>query len=376
MLVPLLLAALITAPPPPLQPSPAIPRGRDPWVFRCIFEDRTRMVILAPAEELWVAFNPATCAIQKVWKGEMLLRGKVWDFSQDNSAARGEILAESPSLIWYLPDQPPSVTTSNRIDTDQPVPGRDAASRPHETKIIGARFDTQRQWVFDSDNASITSPTMDLSEWRNIFVAFDETSRRAPFHVELSPDDGQSWNAQSFDSTTHGTSETDWQWNFKQIEPHPKSARLRVVQRNASHNKTLRDLRLFGDRPAWSATINSESYELKPTWRGYTLDPVSQSCILRFTFRLPDSAEVRVHHEFEASILKSTGDITLADRFEIAGLPAATSLELQLPIPARLADYRPSGSCELRSISNKPTLIFRGNGPTTLVTVLKREAAR
>src|SRR5688500_19227121 len=79
-------------------------RGRDPWVFRSVFEDRTRMVLLAPAPNWWMAFNPETCAMHKVWRGKMDYRGKVWDFSQENSRADGRIYFGSPSEIWRLPN--------------------------------------------------------------------------------------------------------------------------------------------------------------------------------------------------------------------------------------------------------------------------------
>jgi hypothetical protein len=58
---------------PPARPDPLhailVSRPRDPWVFRCVLDRKPRMVTLALAEDLWVAYDATNCGLARAWKG-------------------------------------------------------------------------------------------------------------------------------------------------------------------------------------------------------------------------------------------------------------------------------------------------------------------
>ncbi|MBX7135900.1 MAG: hypothetical protein K1X67_24795 [Fimbriimonadaceae bacterium] len=237
-------------------------RGRDPWVFRCIFEDRTRMVILAMAKDWWMAFNPETGAMHKIWQGKMDFRGKVWDFSQDNSRAQGKIWLASPNEIWRMSDTPP-IAEGWTAEGVTPVKGG---------------------WRFSTLESTLTSPAVDASGWQRVFLAFDETSRKGRFHVEVS-DAFDRRAPQWFESATHVDNEDAWQWNFKRIE-HP-SAAMRVKVTTKVKGKQLRGLRLYGDRPSW---FDGNGKQLEVRWEGYYLVGQTKSVVLHYRLALPSGA--------------------------------------------------------------------------------------
>lgn len=109
---------------------PGAPAGV-PNVFRCVFEDQPRMVFIRPAANLWVAFNPATCTIDKIWRGGMKFRGKVWDFSQDNCAPSDDALvwAERDRLCGPQQSRPSSGFALHRGPRDHRRGARGMAGR-------------------------------------------------------------------------------------------------------------------------------------------------------------------------------------------------------------------------------------------------------
>ncbi|MGV3616281.1 MAG: hypothetical protein ACO1SV_13185 [Fimbriimonas sp.] len=274
--------------PPAMRPGQG-GRGRDPWTFRTIFEDRTRMLILAPAPDWWMAFNPETGAMHKVWRGKMDFRGKVWDFSQDNSRAAGRIYLASPSEIWRLPDDgklPPGWTAQ------------------------GVTF-ANRNWTF-AEGASLTSPAVDASGWHRVFVAFDETSRKGRFRVTVSGDKPQ-W----FESATSVGSDNDWQWNFKRIE---RPGAEMTVTLESPVAKRLRGLRLYGDRPSW---FDGKGRELVVLWDGYELVRRTEAVKIRFRLRWPSGQEATVVHQ---------PDLTPAgwqEKWRVGGIPKGETLTMR-----------------------------------------------
>lgn len=94
-----LAATILAAPLPAQADSPA--RGRDPWAFRMVLENKTRMLVLALRPDLWAAHNPANGTLHKVWGGGIQFRGKVWDFGQANSLTLGTVyhLAEDAFIL-------------------------------------------------------------------------------------------------------------------------------------------------------------------------------------------------------------------------------------------------------------------------------------
>jgi hypothetical protein len=67
---------------PPARPDPLhailVSRPRDPWVFRCVLDRKPRMVTLALAEDLWVAYDATNCGLARAWKGGVKFDGPVY----------------------------------------------------------------------------------------------------------------------------------------------------------------------------------------------------------------------------------------------------------------------------------------------------------
>lgn len=61
------------------QVPPPPERGRDPWVFRCVLDQKPRMVVIALAQDLWCAYDAQRCSFYAAWKGRVKLQGAVYD---------------------------------------------------------------------------------------------------------------------------------------------------------------------------------------------------------------------------------------------------------------------------------------------------------
>lgn len=293
-------------------------RGRDPWVFRCVFEDRTRMVLITPKPGFWIAFNPETCGVHKIWSGEVDFRGKVYDFSQENSRAKGTFHYAAPNEIWRLPN--PS----------------SAGEKPswRAAGVEGAKDG----WQFAGEGSTITAPTVDLSGWQRVFVAFDETSRKSRFRVEVTrAGKVDQW----FQSATSVEGENNWQWNFKRVER--PGADLGITIR-AETPKKLRNLRLYGDQPVW---MNAGGKPLEVKWEGYELVNQTQGLKVRFSLLLDSRRSVKVEWKPEAT---ATG---WREAWNIGGLPKGEAVVLD-------RDHLAKG------VAGPAKLTFEQNGPSTI----------
>lgn len=74
MLVPLLFLLAQEQRPTPLLPA----RPRDPFVFRCVLDQRPRMVVVALDDELWAAWDTAQGGLYRAWKGGVHFDGPVY----------------------------------------------------------------------------------------------------------------------------------------------------------------------------------------------------------------------------------------------------------------------------------------------------------
>jgi len=54
-------------------------RGRSPWVMRSSLDGRPRMISLALAPELWLAYSTETASIHQLWRGALDFTGAVFD---------------------------------------------------------------------------------------------------------------------------------------------------------------------------------------------------------------------------------------------------------------------------------------------------------
>ncbi len=300
-------------------------RGRDPWVFRCVFEDRTRMVLITPKSGFWLAFNPETCGVHKIWSGEVDFRGKVFDFSQENSRAKGTFHYAAPSEIWRLPN---------------PTQAGESPKWPSEG-VEG----TKDGWQFSGTGSKIEAPTMDLSAWRRVFVAFDETGRMGPFRVELFT--GARLD-QWFHSATSVERETSWQWNFKRIERPGASLGVTI---QSSTPKKLRNFRLYGDQPVW---VDAGGKALDVKWEGYELVKRTQGVRVRFSVFLDPNRAVKVVWSPEVTATGWREDW----RFE--GLPKGESIFL------KRATTSDAVRCSVAELANSGKWTVSQNGSTTI----------
>ncbi len=104
MIALVLTAALLAHPAPargPVAQAPA--RPRDPWVFRCALDGRPRSVVVALADDLWVAYDASGVSLVKAWRGDVHLQGAVYDTVHGpQPVARGPVWAvglEGP--VWF-----------------------------------------------------------------------------------------------------------------------------------------------------------------------------------------------------------------------------------------------------------------------------------
>ena len=285
---------------------PGITAG-SPNVFRCIFEDQPRMVIIRPAPGLWVAFNPATCTIDKIWRGGMKFRGKVWDFSQDNCAPSDD------AVVWAERDR-----TLARLPDDGRV--------PEGWTLQGVEPLAEGGWRFAEPGASIISPPVDACV---AMIAFDETGRESPLRVDVSLDGGATWAARSFLSTMHGTSDTDWQFNFRQITTGQSPMRVRLAVADGRTDKRVRRLRLTQDGPNASLRVLQERLGVNrtPTWRGYERPAASpDAVVLLYDIGAPPTpVRHRIHAESDGQGLR------LIETIDLTGVPPHESFVLWVP---------------------------------------------
>ncbi len=271
--------------------------------------------VVAPGE-VFVAFNPGTCAVQKVWRGGMNFRGKVWDFSQDNCApANAAVMyAQAVSTLVSLPDSPGATGgwTLNGLDGPS-EPGADQG------------------WVFTRPDSSLISPEFDAAGWQRVMVAFDETQRNGPFRVDVSDDGGTTWVAKSFFSTTHGSSDEDWQFDFKLVERPGPRMRVRWTLGPHAADKRIRRVHVFGDRLPWRIAEGTRIVTPTPIWRGYERHDGSAAgpvCTLMFDLRLNDGRAVSVRQSIGSA---ADNPSAVVEEFQVTGLPAQSTLRLDLP---------------------------------------------
>ena len=209
-------------------------RARDPWVFRATFEDRPRQLIIAlgsvgSQKPLWMAFNPSTCAVRKVWRGQVDLRGKVYDFSQENSRAQGDILAELDEELLSMPR-----AAIDGWSTD------------------GVRVEDG--WRFEKDGATVTSPYINYNGFLTRYASFDEFGNKGRISIQMKTQDGKV--SQDFQSSGSGLGANTWQWNYKELQPMNQPHRFVISAAKAEDGKRVRNFRVFGDPIVWRGTLD------------------------------------------------------------------------------------------------------------------------
>lgn len=102
-------------------------RPRDPWVFRCVLDGDPRTIVVALADDLWLAYDAIGCRLIKVWDGDVDFRGAVFDTTHGpQPVSRGETLLVAPNDPgWEW----------------RPAPDRRSGSQKVETRFLGYRFE-------------------------------------------------------------------------------------------------------------------------------------------------------------------------------------------------------------------------------------------
>lgn len=197
-----------------------------PVAFRAVFEDRPRQLVVRFGGEAkdgkFLVFSPDTCAIRKIWQGSVQYRGKVYDFSQDNSSAKGATLFEVNSEALNI-----------RTFGEAPS-GADPA------------------WRFESEGQSVTSKPFAVGAWGPLYLAFEEQGDTGSFEVAVRRQNQDELIQYLSSNTVLGPQA--WQWNYKQIPHREDEIGEWTVEFKAgkiSAPKRLRRIRLFGDRLAW-----------------------------------------------------------------------------------------------------------------------------
>lgn len=259
-------------------------------VFRAVFEDRPRQLILMlpteGAEKVGFVFHPDIGTIRKVWIGSADYRGKVYDFSQNNSRAEGRVIWEANSECLRLAD-----------------------SEPSGWKSEGVRFDGG--WRFGEDGAWMESPVFRYDGLQTAYIGFDELSQSARLEIALI--DAQGKVGTSFGSSM--AQDSGWQWNFKKIPILEGEWRLRIRAEKAADKKAVRNLRVFGDFPAWQITREGSSKKADVRMKGYRIHEGSVTVITQV-----DEAEVEWTPSTDAKGWSET--------FEVRGLTGSATLKL------------------------------------------------
>lgn len=314
----------------------AVTRGRDPWAFRMILENKNRMLVLALRSDLWAAYNPANGTLHKVWSGGIQLQGKVWDFSQRNSVTSGAVYHQLEDAFLF------------KLTEETSIPAGWTASG----------VSTGSQWSFANASATFTSPAYDLTRYTNVMLNYFTPGSGNVLRVSVSTNNGSNWNAQYWDSISSPPEDG----NQKQVAVTGSQVRFRF-QPTASPSTGLQDIALFGDYQAWTAKQGSTAVPLNVDWRGYQLINRTDGIIIKYDAVLSGGTRVSILEQPEA--LTGAG---MTRKFTISGLPAGTTLSLELDGTGYSAARTASGGGSLRTVSNDTYLDFTTNGETVLNT--------
>lgn len=354
--------------------SVPVSRPRDPWVFRVVMENRTRMLVAALHSDLWLSFSPDNCGVDRVWSGGMDFKGKVFpDFSQKNSWVSGVVHHRAPNAIFEATDEstiPPGWSVSGGLDTD--ISRSMSDGQRYLSPQRDARID--RVWGATSNDTVLTSPVFDLSGHDRVTLFHEQRSGTGSnwpvagagaVRVEVSEDGGTSWDAQVFYGTDPRLS--PHQSNYKELLSRSPQTRLRLSIRGAE----FANLVLEGDAKLWTARTATEAVPLSVDWLGYRTVKRREAVLLRYALVLEDGTRVEVSESPEA--VPGSGAIPELHRsFTIDGLPAGTTLSLRLSGDARWSDPNESfavdGNASLERVDGIDFLEFASDGTATVLT--------
>ncbi|MBK1882141.1 hypothetical protein JIN85_06935 [Luteolibacter pohnpeiensis] len=318
--------------------SIAAERGRDPWVFRMIFENRSRMLVMALRSDLWAAYNPANGSLYKVWNGGIEYHGKVYDFGQRNSKALGQVYhrCEKSSLLEATDESViPSGWTTEGIAT-------------------GAE-----SWTLTNSNSELVTRSFDTRRYDQVMVTYRTPGGNNRLLVDVSTDNGLSWNAQTWMSIDAPAEDG----HQKRLAVTAEQVKLRFRRNTTGSTATLADLVVMGDYQVWSFQKDGQMVFPKVDWRGYRLSGQTDGVTLLYDLILPDETRISVAETPEQVV-----GAGMTRKFEILGLPADSRVSLELDGTGYQAAHQLAGAGSLRTENDDTFLDFVTDGSSTLTT--------
>lgn len=313
-------------------------RGRDPWAFRMILENKTRMLVAALRSDLWVAYNPANGTLHKVWSGGIQFHGKVYDYGQQNSATSG--------------------TTYHLQKNAFLLSAMDEASIPAGWSATG--ISTGTSWSFSTAAGTmLVSPAIDLRQHDQVILAYQTPGANNRLLVDVSNDNGTTWTAQQWMSIDGAAADG----NHKLVEVTGQGVKFRFRRNTSGSTATLADVTLSGDYRAWTMQSGGNPVAVKVDWRGYRLINHTDGIAILYDVVLPGGSRIGVEERPEAM----TG-VKLQRRFTITGMPAGARLSLELDGTGYQAQHALTGAGALRTASGAKFLDFTASGEATLET--------
>jgi len=125
------VASLLLADPPATAPAtpPAQPTSRpvaaaQPRVFRCTLDGNPRTVVVELGPDLWMAFDADRCQVRKVWRGDVVLTGTVYDTKHGpQPKSRGDVLWDEPPRESLATGLFPNYKAERKRSSDPSGPG-------------------------------------------------------------------------------------------------------------------------------------------------------------------------------------------------------------------------------------------------------------
>ena len=77
---------------------------RDPWVFRCVLDERARVIVAQLHPHFFAAYDAQSCSLFKAWIGDINLTGSVYDTKHGpQPLSIGDIVFKQESLdLWSI----------------------------------------------------------------------------------------------------------------------------------------------------------------------------------------------------------------------------------------------------------------------------------
>lgn len=314
-------------------------RGRDPWAFRLILENKTRMLVLALRSDLWVAYNPANGSLHKVWSGGIQYRGKVYDFGQWNSATTG--------------------VTYHQLEKAFILAASDESSIPAGWSATGVTSSASTWTLASGSGTQMVSPAVNLTAHDRVILSYQTPNASNRLLVDVSTDNGVTWTAQQWTSLEGAMQDG----NQKLLAVTGSQVRFRFRRNTTGSTATLADIELTGDYRAWKFEQGGVPVVPVVDWRGYRLIGHTEGIVLSYDLVLPNGSRIAVKETPEAM----TGT-ALSRRFEVSGIPSGGRVSLELDGTGYQANHTVVGGGSLRTQGGDTFLDFTADAQKTLNT--------